>query len=228
MTRSGLIFEIGFNHFPESLARFTRLRRISAVAIAVTAVVVPLFLVGATGCGGCGSDRGVAVVPRPVAYPRIAMPDSDYVDLPLAGVVRLKVNGGTDVNVSSHDGAEWIDIRYQGVWGEPVAYLTLTEAKAEDVEAVMANRRDRISLNLGGLRYELTELTSVGGWECLMAVARGSLTTPVQVLARKGERVISGALVLTIPPGTDAPDPVAFAPVVDAVERDMLVLLKSL
>jgi hypothetical protein len=157
------------------------------------------------------------------------MPDSSYVDHPVAGGVTLRVNEGAGVNVSSRDGAEWVDIRYKGVWGEPGVYLTVTCAQSGEVDEVMANRRERMALNLGGQRYELIELTSAGGWECMMAVARGSLTTPVQILARKDGRVISGALVLTLPDADGvAPDPVAFAPVVDAVERDMLTLLKSL
>lgn len=191
----------------------------------VAAVVVPSL----PGCTACGGDGRGGAVPRPVAYPRLAVPDSSYVDVAVAGGVTLRVNEGTGVNVSSRDGAEWVDIRYKGVWGDPGVYLTVTEARAGEVEDVMANRRERMAMNLGPHRYELTELTSAGGWECMMAVARGSLTTPVQILARKEGCVISGALVLTMPAADSvAPDPVAFAPVVDAVERDMMVLMKSL
>lgn len=221
MTRSGLIKQF-------LAPRIARLREISAVTATVTAVVVPSLLIGMAGCGGGSGDSRVAV-PRPEAYPRVVMPDSSYVDLPMAGGVTLRVNEGAGVNVSSRDGAEWVDIRYKGVWGDPGVYLTVTCAQSCEVDEVMANRRERMALNLGGQRYELTELTSAGGWECMMAVARGSLTTPVQILARKDGRVISGALVLTLPDADGvAPDPVAFAPVVDAVERDMLTLLKSL
>ncbi len=53
------------------------------------------------------------------------------------------------------------------------------------------------------------------------------MTTPVQLLAHDRDRVLSGALTLSLPDSLAA-DPAMIAPVVDAVERDMTVLLKGL
>ena len=72
---------------------------------------------------------------------------------------------------------------------------------------------------------ELTELTSDGGWQCLLAMTRSSLTTPLQILAHDGKNVISGALYFNFSPST-SPDSVS--PIVDAVNRDLIHTLKHI
>lgn len=182
-----------------------------------------LVLMLAAACGGGQTDS--AAVPKPVAYPRVDVPDSAYVGVDAPGVT-LRVNESADVNVSpSADGA-WVDIGY-GTFGAPRVYLTLTRCGAGGMDEVMANRRERMGLNLGGQRYELVELTTPSGWQCEMAVARGSLTTPVQILAHNDRDVLSGAAVVAYPDSLP-PDPVALAPVVDFLARDMLVMLTNL
>lgn len=180
------------------------------------------LLLSAVACGGRGGDTAV---PRPVAYPRVEIPDTAYKVTDACGV-RLLINEYADVKVSPVGNGAWIDVSYP-VFASPRIYLTLTECGSEGVEAVLANRRERESLNLGGLRYELTELTTPGGWVCSMSVARGSMTTPVQILAHDGSRVLSGALMLSLPDSLMS-DPAVAAPVVDAVARDMIVMMKGL
>ncbi|MDE6061931.1 MAG: hypothetical protein K2G00_04125, partial [Duncaniella sp.] len=68
-------------------------------------------------------------------------------------------------------------------------------------------------------------LTSEGGWDGRLAVTRSSLTTPVQMLAHDGRHVVTGVLYLNFPPATQ-PDSVA--PIVTAVRRDLLHILKHL
>lgn len=173
-------------------------------------------------CGGRGGDQ---IVPKPVAYPRIEIPDSVYKRVDVRGL-GLMINESADVNVSSAENGVWIDVAYP-VFSLPHIYLTLTECGSGGLEAVLANRRERESLNLGGRRYELIELSTPGGWECSLSVARGSMTTPVQILAHDGARVLSGALMFSLPDSL-ASDPAVTAPAVDAVERDMIVMLKGL
>ena len=173
-------------------------------------------------CGGAGSD---AAVPRPMAWPRIEMPDSSYRVVNARGV-RITLNESADADVSPVQGGAWIDVGYR-VTGSPHLYLTLTECGPEGPDDVLANRRERVMLNLGGQRCEITEFATPSGWECMLVVARGSMTTPVQLLANDGHRVLSGALTLSLPDSL-ATDPAMSAPVIDAVERDMIVLLKGL
>lgn len=173
-------------------------------------------------CGGRGDGP---VVPRPAAYPRVEIPDSAYRRVDVGGLT-LMVNSVADVRVTPVDGGAWVDISYP-VFSSPRMYLTLTECGPGGLDGVMANRRERESLNLGGRRYELTELSTPGGWSCTMSVARGSMTTPVQILAHDDRRVLSGALMLSLPDSL-ASDPAVIAPAVEAVGRDMIVLLKGL
>lgn len=175
-----------------------------------------------TACGGRGSD---AAVPRPVAWPRVEMPDSSYAVVYARGL-RLHVNESAGVNVSPVDGGAWIDVGYSAI-GSPHLYLTLTECGPEGTGAVLANRQERVMLNLGGQRCEITEFATPAGWECTLVVARGSMTTPVQLLAHDRHRVLSGALTLSLPDSL-ATDPAMIAPMIDALERDMTVLLKGL
>ena len=58
-------------------------------------------------------------------------------------------------------------------------------------------------------------------------MARGSLTTPVQILAWRPGEMLSGALVVNVPDSLGS-DPAFISPVVSGVERDMMVLLKNL
>lgn len=175
-----------------------------------------------SGCRRGGSD---STVPRPIAYPRIQVPDSAYNPVDVSGVT-LMVNKSADVNVSSNGKGAWIDVAYGG-FATPRLYLTLTECTPGETEGVMANRHERMDLNIGGQRCELTELTTPNGWQCELAVARGAMVTPVQILAGDRTRVLSGALTLSLPDSL-LPDPLAVAPIVDAIARDMLVMLKGL
>lgn len=183
---------------------------------------VAALLTGVAACGGRGDGQAV---PRPAAYPRVEIPDSAYRRVDVGGLT-LTVNSAATVSVTPVDGGAWVDIAYPA-FSSPRMYLTLTECGPDGLEGVMANRRERESLNLGGRRYELTELSTPGGWECSMSVARGSMTTPVQILAHDNRRVLSGAMMLSLPDSLAA-DPAVIAPAVAAVERDMIVLLKGL
>jgi hypothetical protein len=161
-----------------------------------------------------------------MAYPRLDMPDSVYTTVEASGV-RLLVNELTGVSIS-HRGSRntWIDVSYGG-FASPTVHITVTEYNPGDAKGFIDNRRERMRLNLGGVSYELTELTTPSGWTCEMAVARGIPTTPVQILAYDSRHMISGALMLDIPDSL-AYDPIATAPIIDAVTRDMTVMIKGL
>lgn len=175
-------------------------------------------------CGGRRDGREALTVPRPVAYPRIEMPDSSYVPV-VVGVDTLLINAGARGETASRDGGVWVDVLYDAPFSPRLA-LTLTDARGR-VDEVLANRSERMALNLGGARCEMTDITTPGGWTCRMALARSVAATPIQLLATDGTHVLSGALVLEVADSVAA-DPVAYAPVVEAVKRDVLVMLRSM
>lgn len=175
----------------------------------------------------CRRERQV-VVPRPQAFPRIEFPDSSFVTRDVEGV-KMLFNSAATVNLRPSGAARgaWIDVTYPCMTA-PSLYLTLTQAEdSTDFAYALSNRRERMALNLGQTRAELTELSAPGGWECQLLVARGSLTTPVQILAWRPGEMLSGALVVNVPDSLGS-DPAFISPVVSGVERDMMVLLKNL
>ena len=187
--------------------------------LAMTAIIICLC--------ACRQGRPVAV-PRPQAYPRIEFSDSTFTSRDVEGV-RMLFNSAATVTLRPSGAARgaWIDVTYPCMTA-PSLYLTLTQTDdSTDFAYALSNRRERMALNLGQGRAELTELTAPGGWECQLLVARGLLTTPVQILAWRPGEMLSGALVVTVPDSLGS-DPAFISPVVSGVERDMLVLLKNL
>lgn len=190
-------------------------------------VLMLLAVIVLTAMCGCG-HKGERPVPRPQAYPRIEFPDSVYVPVEVGGVTML-FNDATEIHESPSGAMKgaWIDVRYKCLT-TPELYLTLTQSDdSVELDLALDNRRERMALNLGQDSAELVELTSRGGWNCQLVVARASATTPVQLLAWKDGAMLSGALVVNVPDSLRA-DPAYIAPVVEGVERDMLTLLKNL
>lgn len=190
-------------------------------SVVASAAIAGLIIMSAT----ASCRRGKATMPKPEAYPRIEMPDSSFHPVK-AGGLELTLNRGAETTVTERtDGGTWITISYPtGI--DAKVYLTLTPAAgSETTDTIIANRRERMSLNLSGSEAIATTLTSRSGWECEMLTSNSALSTPVQILASDGHRVISGALYLDIPASTAAD---SVAPVIDAIDRDMLTLLKNL
>lgn len=173
-------------------------------------------------CGGEG--RNDKAVPRPEAYPRIAVPDSAYRQIEAAGM-SLSVNDAAEAKTETKNGREWVSISYPTL-PEASIYLTISRLPEKEVEPTLRNRLERIELDAHGARLEsrLVE-TSTEGWEARLYLSKGSIATPLHVLARRGNVVVSGAAYMAYPLST-APDSVA--PVARALERDLSVLLKNL
>ena len=119
-----------------------------------------------------------------------------------------------------------LDISYPAY--RATVYLTARRLPPERLESELDNRRERISLNLGGVAAYTEHITSDNGqFECALVTARDAATTPVQFLATDGEGcLISGAAYLgDLTPGTSAD---SIAPVVAALQRDIRHALHKL
>lgn len=175
--------------------------------------------------GSC-SERADSnkAVPKPEAWPRIEIPAGEY-SVSTFDDTEIPFNTSANVDRQDRDGGIWIDVTYP-TFANTRLYLTLLPMtdRRELTEAI-ENRRERMELNTGGAVTELTELTSEGDWEGLLAVTRSSLTTPVQLLAHDGRHLLSGALYFNFPPETPAD---SVAPIVRTVRRDMLHALKHI
>lgn len=138
-------------------------------------------------CCSCGGDDGRAM-PRRYAYPRVEVLDS----------VRTHYKiGGADVALSreasvSRPTAEWATVTYERLGA--TLYLSVTEPA--DMASALANRRQRISLNIGSATATTHRLHTDGGFDVEIVTVPTGAATPVQFLATDGRRLVSGAFTL--------------------------------
>lgn len=172
-------------------------------------------------CSGGGASP--TPVPRPKAWPRVETaapcwrPDSL---MPMA----MEVNA--EARVEPGDSSAWFNITYPRYPGA-VVYVTFASAATPgELDAIIANRLERMALNAGSATSELTELTSASGLACrLLSTPRGTVT-PLQFLAVDpgSRRVMTGAFFH--PDAAARPD--SLAPVTAAVGADLLHMLQTL
>lgn len=170
------------------------------------------FLIFTAGC-----NRRPAAVPRPQAWPRIEIYPESYRE-----VNGLMINDSARIEQGATEG--WFDIVYPAYNVRINCTLTHIESSFH-LQSVIDNRLERLERNAGGASGEMTELTSAGGIGSLLMVTPGALATPVQFIATDSARyVLSGSAVFASPGVT--PDSVA--PVVGAIERDIVFMLQNL
>ncbi|MDE6277519.1 MAG: hypothetical protein K2M06_05355 [Muribaculaceae bacterium] len=171
-----------------------------------------------TGCSG-GDDS--TAVPRRRAYPRLWVEADTCGRAAELGGVEMRINRAATFR---HDSlrADWADIEYPAALGATF-HLSLT-CPGSLPEAV-ANRRQRMALNLGDAPARSEEFHS-GPWACTLVFSdRAGLTTPVQILASNADgRLLSGAVALKAP-GTDAD---SIRPLLELLRDDARTLLLSL
>lgn len=172
-----------------------------------------------TACGG----RERHAVPLPEAYPRIEMPPALYTVADTL-LTPLTINAAATVKAIDRDGSQWIDISYPGIDILRI-YLTVSRFSNLDMPLAIDNRLERMTLNTGGAPGQRTTLTSDNGWDCLLLSTPSVTTTPVQLLATRPGLLLSATAHLST--GASTP-PDSIAPIVEAVERDMLEMLKHL
>ena len=191
------------------------------------ALFVGLLGLGAWECTG-SSDADTVAVPRPTAYPRIDIYPSSYTTIGVAHLA-IEVNDSAVLADKEHFPARdvsWIRINYPRYNAD--LYCTYTPiTHAAPLDMVLANREERMALNSGGASSELTEWLNDAGIACRMLITKSGTVTPVQYIATDSAKfVLSGALYMH---GLDkAPDTDSIAPVVRAVEADVLHLLQNL
>lgn len=169
----------------------------------------------------CGKKGGGRAVPRPDAWPRVDTYPASYHNIP--GVsVNFQVNDSTVIK--STNKTEWVTVRYPRYHAN--LHLTFTRVSPGTLDGVVDNRVERMALNSGGNESIITELTNRAGFKAqLMRTPRGSIT-PLQILAINNNIVVSGALELANAEDLQRPD--SLAPVIDAIEADLLYALKTL
>lgn len=184
--------------------------------------LIPLVL--AAGLASCseGNSDGQRLVARPTAYPRLAVYDSIYTDCGLPAGFEVNA-GATAVNVTPEDKKResetiWIDIKYPAYGATLHCTFIPVEPTGEKRDQMLANRHERMMLNLGDNFGRQTELQSEAGAETLILTTTGQTLTPVQFLSASERWIVSGGLQFA--DGNVKAD--SIAPLINAVQRDII------
>lgn len=173
------------------------------------------------GCNG----RQQNAVPRPVAYPRVQLADTFFCKLDsAAALVDMLVNTQAKQIVGRHHtDAFWIDLIYD-IYNGAVMHLTIQSLSSAELKGAMANRMQRIEMNVGAGQTQLTELDN-GIFEGIVVKAAAADVTPLQFLATDNKSLlVYGSLEM--PSGSG--DAEMVSPIVNAVENDMIRMVNSL
>ncbi|MCM1021769.1 MAG: hypothetical protein NC343_06200 [Muribaculum sp.] len=173
---------------------------------------------------GCSNNSKVAT-PRPVAYPRIQLADTFYTEVEQAKpMLTILANAQTRrQTVKNDDSTLWIDIIYD-IYGGSVIHLSVQHLSKDKLPEALANRMQRIEMNVGSNHTELTELKNTN-FEGIVVKAANADVTPVQMLAYDNNNgtLIYGSLEMKSRGDTEM-----IKPIVDAVEQDMIKMVSSL
>lgn len=155
----------------------TRLLTLAAATIAV--------------CAGCSSSDNP--VPRREAYARIEAYGHQYTPVGADSVpVRVMAATGADVKVSrGGKGAWWVTIRYPRYHAS--MYVTIVPASPDSLPAVMAERMERLALDMGSASPRI-ERWQRGKYTGITATAPWLLTTPAKMMAHDGKHLVSATV----------------------------------
>lgn len=179
-----------------------------------------LFLLLAAVCVACGPKDGGTAVPRRTAYARVAeYPDSTRAIV--VGPLAMQVNSGAEVSAAV-DG--WCDVSYP-LYGAAIHLTARRFADSAALDAAVANREERMALNLGDNTAEQTEFVNAAGFSCLVVRTLAADPVPVQFLAvGPGGDMLAGSVAFA---GRCEPYD-SVAPMVDALYAHTMYLLHSL
>lgn len=180
-----------------------------------------LGLVASTiSCRENSSNNGMTPLPR--AYARVSVYDSAYRRVPDAPIC-FEANSSASAIYNSVKG--WLNVSYPAYGG--TLYITVSPASPDTdrLSAALADRYERMMLNLGDNEAEQIEVTSPQlGAVTTILTSGGAVLTPVQFVSACGDRVVSGAFSFSrLPSSADS-----VAPLVSAVRRDVLHAAKNL
>ena len=191
-------------------------------------LLLTLIAIALASCTGSheNSSGTQAAIPRRHAYPRIALPDSAFTAIE-AKDVTLQVNSAVADSIATRNGdngAQFIDIRYPEQ--HSAVYITITPVSASSIAGVIANRMERVGLNLGGSDAEMIDFDNNAGFESKMFVTRADISTPVQFVSTDGRDIVVSGVAFIADASKEHAD--SLSPVTAMLRRDILHLLKTL
>lgn len=160
-------------------------------------------------------------VPRPEAWPRIAIYDSIYQTVDSLPII-FEANSSAKIE-HTHPG--WVNINYPAY--KSTIYLTVTETNPAEIESVVDNRLERMALNISENADARQEHFVSPEFESLMLVSPGTRSTPLQFVATdRRSTVVSGTAFFHNAGRITSTDSVA--PVIESLKRDLVHALNNL
>lgn len=177
----------------------------------------------------CSGESNVNM-PRQKAYPRITTHDSTFTPL-TSSPIHFEISTAATISLdsinsgnTSCENSRWLNVSYNDY--NAVIYCTFTPVDTSSIDDVIANRTERMALNVGGNASELTELTNVNGFTSRILSSLESAVTPVQFLSTDGnDWVVTGALHFT---NATTADIDSLKPVINVIKRDIIHSLKTI
>lgn len=176
------------------------------------------------GCTGQGDSVGGHIA-RQRAYPRVTLCDTIYTDrsLPAGFLVNAQAEIADVTPPGQSTRVRWIDVNYPAY--DATLHCTFTPVDGDEQRnAVVANRMERMMLNIGDNFAEQTELVSAGGFSSTILQTSTRVPTPVQFLSVGQSWVVSGALQFN----ADFVDTDSVMPILQAVVGDLIYASKNL
>lgn len=173
----------------------------------------------------CSSD---APTPRRYAYPRVDTYPQKYSSIVNSADVNIEVNTAVRIVTDSVADADtrWITLSYPKYKAN--LYITVNKCnRKSQLQDVIANRVQRISLNTGGKDFEQVDLQSEADFKSKIFTIRGGSTNPVMFISSNQRNcVVSGSLYFLDSNAVAKVD--SIAPIIDAVSNDIIHLAKHL
>lgn len=171
-------------------------------------------------CSG-QTSRDKTPVPRPEAWPRIAIYDSIYQVVDSLPVV-FEANASAKIE---HTRPGWVNINYPAY--ASTIYLTVTQTTPAEIESVVDNRLERMALNIADNTDVTQEHIVSPDFESIMLISPGTRSTPVQFVSTdRRSTVVSGTAFLHNAGQIASTDSVA--PVIESLRHDIVHALKNL
>lgn len=182
----------------------------------VEIAVMVIMVVIAAGCGHNDDNT----VPRRTAYPRLELYADSTVTARIGGVA-FDIKADADTAMPREG---WLDIaypRYRATMHVTVRRL----ASGKEAEEAIANREQRMILNLGERTGTASEFENGAGFVCRTLTSLDGGPTPVQFMAYRSDGCfVSGVAAIDGP--SEPAD--SMAPTVRALAADTEILLRSL
>lgn len=181
----------------------------------IAAACIPLIL------SEC-NNSDVTTIPRRQAYPRISVHDSVYtttnlvpINLEISKIATLSARNNTST---------WIDIAYPQY--NATIHCTYTPVTLATIHQAIANRNERIALDLGDSFFENTSINNPNGTSANIYATHTNMVTPIMFIATDHSSwILSGAVAFNT---TEIVQYDSVSPIINALKRDLIHTMQNL